>query len=143
MTSPLVTILTNGYFPKELPPPFNTKLFGTFAETAPSAFYLDTTKKGSKGNLVSRPAVHNLARTGTLRRKLTIPNPVSQYQVARAIAEGWRELKAACSMSPISLTTPRYRKIAPARLVLEIRLISFLPRGHAPERHPAIYSQPI
>ncbi|MEQ9108053.1 MAG: RNA-directed DNA polymerase [Limnobacter sp.] len=110
MTSPLVTILTNGYFPKELPPPFNTKLFGTFAETAPSVFYLDTTKKGSKGNLVSRPAVHNLARTGTLRRKLTIPNPVSQYQVARAIAAGWRELKAACTVSPISLTTPRYRK---------------------------------
>ena len=89
MTSPLVTILASGYFPKELPPPFNTKLFGAFAETAPAVFYLDTTNKGSKTNLVSRPAVHNLARTGTLRRKLTIPNPVNQYQIARAVAEGW------------------------------------------------------
>lgn len=99
MTAPLTTTRARGYFPKELPPPFNTKLFGAFAETAPAVFYLDTTKKGSKGNLVSRPAIHNLARTGTLRRKLTIPNPVNQYQIARAVAEGWGEL-----------TTPRYLK---------------------------------
>lgn len=104
MTSPLATILARGYFPKELPPPFNTKLFGAFAETAPAVFHLDTSKKGLKGNLVSRPAIHNLARTGTLRRKLTIPNPVNQYQVARALAEGWAELKALCKQSPISLT---------------------------------------
>lgn len=110
MISPLSIILARGYFPKELPPPFNTKLFGTFSETAPAVFCLDTTKKGSKANLISRPAVHNQARTGTLRRKLTIPNPVNQYQVARAVAEGWVELKAACALSPISLTTPRYMK---------------------------------
>lgn len=110
MTSPLSQILGRGYFPKELPPPFNTKSFGVFAETAPIAFGLDTTKKGSKNNLTSRPAVHNLARTGTLRRKLTIPNPVNQYQVARAIAERWAELKSACAKSPFSLTTPLYRK---------------------------------
>lgn len=110
MTSALATILMRGYFPKELPPPFNTKLFGAFADTAPANFHLDTSRKGSKNNLVSRPAIHNQARTGTLRRKLTIPNPVNQYQVARAVAEGWPELKAACMLSPISLTTPRYLK---------------------------------
>jgi hypothetical protein len=37
MTSPLSHLLARGYFPKELPPPFNTKSFGTFAETAPAA----------------------------------------------------------------------------------------------------------
>lgn len=35
---------------------------------------------------------------------------MNQYQVARAVAEGWRELKSACVGSPISLTTPRYLK---------------------------------
>lgn len=110
MTSPLSQILARGYFPKELPSPFNTKSFGAFAEAAPVAFYLDTTKKGSKNNLTTRPAIHNLARTGTLRRKLTIPNPVNQYQIARAVAEGWAALKSACLKSPFSLTTPRYLK---------------------------------
>jgi hypothetical protein len=94
MASPLSIILARGYFPKELPPPFNTKSFGAFADTAPAAFHLDITKKGIKNNLTTRAAVHNLARTGTLRRKLTIPNPVNQYQIARAVAEGWKELKS-------------------------------------------------
>lgn len=110
MTSPLSIILARGYFPKELPPPFNTKSFGAFADTAPVALHLDITKKGSKSNLTALPAIHNQARSGTLRRKLSIPNPVSQYQVARAVAEGWRTLKSACAVSPISLTTPRYLK---------------------------------
>lgn len=110
MPSPLSIILGRGYFPKELPPPFNTKSFGAFADTAPAAFHLDTRKNGLKNNLTTRAAVHNLARTGTLRRKLTIPNPVNQYQIARAVADGWAELKAFCAKSPFSLTTPRYLK---------------------------------
>src|SRR5690606_37834113 len=113
MPSSLTILLTRGYCPKELPPPFNTKLFGVFSETAPTVFHLDTSKRGIKKNFISRPAIHNQARTGTLRRKLTIPNPINQYQVARAVVEGWPELKAACLLSPISLTTPRYLKHGP------------------------------
>jgi hypothetical protein len=111
MSSPLSNILARGYFPKELPPPFNTRSFGLFADTRHAArLNLDTTKKGAKNNFKSRPAVHNLARSGTLRRKLTIPNPVNQYQIAQAIADGWVELKSACRKSSLSLTTPLYRK---------------------------------
>ncbi|MHB8786121.1 MAG: hypothetical protein ACYC5W_07795 [Thauera sp.] len=131
MTSALATILMRGYFPKELPPPFNTKLFGAFADTAPANFHLDTSRKGSKNNLVSRPAIHNQARTGTLRRKLTIPNPVNQYQVARAVAEGWPELKAACMLSPISLTTPRYLKHG-ARAIIPRSPFDAIPVGSMP-----------
>lgn len=109
MTTPLSNLLARGYFPKELPPPFNTKTFGAFAATPPAAVLeLDTAK--TKNNLTTRPAIHNLARVGTLRRKLTIPNPVNQYQVARAVTQGWGELKYACAASPFSLTTPRYLK---------------------------------
>ena len=111
MSTPLSNILARGYFPKELPPPFNTSSFGVFADTASATVLnLDTTKKGLKSNLTTRPSIHNLARSGTLRRKLTIPNPINQYQVARAVTEGWVELKSACVGSPISLTTPRYLK---------------------------------
>jgi len=111
MSSPLSNVLARGYFPKELPSPFNTKSFGAFADTAPAAvLQLDTTKKGCKNNLTTRPAIHNLARPGTLRRKLTIPNPVNQYQVARAVVQGWGDLKSVCVGSPFSLTTPRYLK---------------------------------
>lgn len=111
MSTPLSNVLSRGYFPKELPPPFNTLSFGTFSATAAaSILVLDTSKKGIKKNFTSRSAIHNQARSGTLRRKLTIPNPVNQYQIARAIVEGWPELRAACAKSSISLTTPIYRR---------------------------------
>jgi len=56
MTSPLSQILARGYFPKELPPPFVTKSFGAFADTAGAGILqLDTTKKGVSSNLITRP----------------------------------------------------------------------------------------
>jgi len=58
MTSPLSNLLARGYFPKELPPPFNTRSFGAFADTAPAAIHLNTTKKGMKSNLTTQPAIH-------------------------------------------------------------------------------------
>lgn len=112
MSSALSNVLGRGYFPKELPPPFSTRSFGDFAGTAAAAILqLDTSnKKGIKNNQASQPAIHNLARSGTLRRKLAIPNPVNQYQVARAVVEGWGYLKSTCAESPFSLTTPTYRR---------------------------------
>jgi len=135
--SPLSIILSRGYFPKELPPPFNTKSFGAFAEAAPADFYLDIKKGGLKNNLTTRPAVHNQARTGTLRRKLTIPNPVNQYQVARAVGEGWKALKSAC-VSPISLTTPRYLKHG-ARAVSPRSPFDAIPQARAHSRTASRY----
>lgn len=137
MPSPLSIILARGYFPKELPPPFNTRSFGAFAEAAPADFDLDTKKGGLKYNLTTRPAVHNQARTGTLRRKLTIPNPVNQYQVARAVVEGWKELKSAC-MSPISLTTPHYLKHG-ARAVSPRSPFDAIPQARARSRTASRY----
>lgn len=111
MGSPLSNILARGYFPKELPPPFNTHSFAAFSDTSSaSTLALDTSKKGQKKNFTSRSGVHNQARAGTLRRKLTIQNPVNQYQITRAVVEGWFELKRACAKSSISLTTPVYKK---------------------------------
>jgi Reverse transcriptase (RNA-dependent DNA polymerase) len=139
MTSPLSIVLARGYFPKELPPPFNTKSFAAFADTGPAALLeLNTSKKGIKGNAVTRPAVHNLARSGTLRRKLTIPNPINQYQVARAIVEGWGSLKGLCLESNISLTTPKYLKHG-ARAINPRCDFDELPRARARSRTASRY----
>lgn len=139
MTSPLSNLLSRGYFPKELPPPFHTKSFGSFAGSAPAAVMnLDTSKKGINSNFLSRPAVHNLARAGTLRRKLTIPNPVNQYQVAQAIVQGWAEIKALCASSPISLTTPVYRKHG-SRAIIAGNNFNSLPIARARSRTASRY----
>lgn len=138
MTTPLSNLLARGYFPKELPPPFNTQSFGAYADTAPVAIHLDVTKKGMKSNLTTQPAIHNLARSGTLRRKLTIPNPVNQYQIARAVVEGWGVLKAACIKSPFSLTTPRYLKHG-ARVINPASTFDAIPVARARSRTASRY----
>jgi hypothetical protein len=74
MASPLLTLLAKGYFPKELAPPFNTRSFAAFCDASvPGAFELNTRRL--RENVFSRPASHNLARAGTLRRELCIPIP--------------------------------------------------------------------
>ncbi len=138
MTSPLSNLLARGYFPKELPPPFNTRSFGAFADTAPADLHLDTSKEGMRSNLTTQPAIHNLARSGTLRRKLTIPNPVNQYQVARAIVDGWKNLKRICNQSPFSLTTPRYLKHG-ARAINPASAFDVIPVARARSRTASRY----
>jgi hypothetical protein len=98
----LSNILGRGYFPRELPPPFNTFDFAEFIKSygrsVPACFV--------SGNFVSKCASHNLPRSGTLRRTLGIPNPVNFYRLARFIREHWTELCAHTAKSNISLTTP-------------------------------------
>ena len=62
----LNALLEKGYFPRELPPPFNTRAFGTFAANSTTAW---------PKSRWTRCARHNLARPGGLRRPLGIPNP--------------------------------------------------------------------
>lgn len=95
-------ILGRGYFPRELPPPFKTTDFADFVRrcgrSVPPALASDS--------FVSKCATHNLARSGTLRRTLGIPNPVNFYRLARFVRRNWRFLSSHTAKSKISLTTP-------------------------------------
>lgn len=139
MPHPLVNIIARGYFPKELPPPFRTTLFAAFCESAPAAaMKLELTKATLKNNRVTKPAVHNLARAGTLRRKLSLPNPISQYQVASVVVDHWLEIKKKCKQSAISLTTPKYSKFA-SRSISPAGDFDTIPLARAKSRAGARY----
>ena len=101
----LAQLLGNGYFPKELPPPFSTSLFGSLMQGSgvqiPSAF-----NSQNRNNVVSKPAIHNLARVGTLRRQLSIQNPINYYQLCELIESEWLTLNAKCMLSPLSISKP-------------------------------------
>jgi len=97
----LETLLAKGYFPRELPPPFTT------------VSYAAALKDGTKipQNLFdsspqSRPAIFNLARAGTLRRKLSILNPISYFKLCNLVAQKWPDLEPLARRSPLSLTKP-------------------------------------
>ena len=79
----LINLLTNGYFPRELPPPFKTDSFAAYAIGAAGAW--DVNARNTWTKCVS----HNLARPGGLRRPLKIPNAVSFFNLAELIANNW------------------------------------------------------
>ena len=94
-------LLCHGYFAKELPPPFNSKGYGEVLDRnhlwLPSKF-----EKSEKSKL----AVHNLARSSGLRRKLSIPNPVTFYNLADFVTGEWNNLVSKTNKSRISCTSP-------------------------------------
>ena len=88
--------MADGYFPREMPPCFSPRPFAAVASTLSAAVPKDWT----------RPAEFNLARPGTLRRRLSIPNPFSQLALVSACASAWPTLDAHLSSSRISLSRP-------------------------------------
>jgi hypothetical protein len=102
-------ILARGYFPKELPNPFNTVSFAASVTAAgvvlPSGFVLDTRVQGG-GIPVSAAARYSHARGGLLRRALSIPNPVNQHALATEIDSNWTALQAQIGGTTLSATRP-------------------------------------
>jgi hypothetical protein len=98
----LEVLVSRGYFPRELPPAFSSSSYGSFLAasqaTLPARF--------NQHSLTAKMLSHNLARSGSLRRKLSIPNPIVFYQLASCIVENWHDLQRSASQSPYSLTTP-------------------------------------
>jgi hypothetical protein len=99
-------LLSHGYFPPELPPPFTTRKYAAFMDAAvPPAPY--SFNKPDEPKYSSRPVLFNLARAGNLRRVLGIPNPVNFYQQAKLAAHFWPKLKAHFAKADRSLSRPR------------------------------------
>lgn len=100
----LKPLLKSGYFPQELPPLFSTAQFTaciskTNSTNLPKGF---TNKKADW----TSPSHHNLARVGGLRRRLSVPNPVNFYRVAKVFSSNASKLKDEWGKSPFSYTTP-------------------------------------
>lgn len=97
-----VNLLTRGYFPRELPPPFTTEAFGAFV--AVSRATLPAQREWT------RCVSHNLARPGSFRRPLKIPNPVHHLPLAEEIERQWPTLVAQFRRSRLSASVPMVRR---------------------------------
>lgn len=101
MSLQLEDVVERGFFPQELPPPFNTKSLSGFL-----ARYKALPFKTVKRTRTAKAEIYNLVRTGTLRRELTILNPVHFSYLGKCIADNWSKLEEASSGSKLSLTQP-------------------------------------
>lgn len=112
----LLELLRDGYFPRELPPPFTTAPFANliFSNVASLPACLETKFKSNTSD-------HNITRVGTLRRKLGIPNPIAQYQLSKEIATNWNTLDTHIQNSKISVSKPVAIKDSGRALAPQIR----------------------
>jgi len=102
-TQRLKALLSSGYFPQELPPPFNTTDFGTHRKSLKAAWPKHSPPK-------TIPEIYNLPRIGRKRRSLSITNPISQFFLADEISENWVKIKKYIDSSKTALEKPSIKK---------------------------------
>lgn len=120
----LKKLLEKGYLPKELPPPFTSRLFAEKHRFIKSKWDKKITsekaqqpgetkanaKKRFKDNYAkydsSQLAVYSLAKGIYSRRKLGIPNPKQFSDLSNAIIENWSLLRETYKLSSYSESTP-------------------------------------
>jgi hypothetical protein len=102
-------LLKYGYFPKELPPPFNTnKLSEQIADlrTKWTSVFRNLSKTEKPKYKETNLCKYNIPKTGYIRRVLHIPNPLCQIQVSETITANWQEIKSKIDISNISYSKP-------------------------------------
>ncbi len=99
----LDALLDRGYFPKELPPMFSTSSLAAAIRTTSDKLPDTCTKPKAAWTKATH---HNLARVGGLRRRLSVPNPLSFYRLARTFAQHESLLTAKWNESPYSASKP-------------------------------------
>ncbi|MCL1688361.1 hypothetical protein CMT57_00185 [Elizabethkingia anophelis] len=120
----LKKLLEKGYLPKELPPPFNSKIFAEKHRLIKSKWEKKIAKEKERqsGETTviakrrfkeeygkydsSQLAVYSLAKGIYSRRKLGIPNPKQFSDLSNAIIENWSLLRKTYKLSPYSESTP-------------------------------------
>lgn len=101
-------LLGRGYFPKELPPPFQTHIFAEKATTLRPSWAAIRAAMNSRTRdrhpRPSHPVLYDMARKGHARRTLAIPNVVNQFYLVEEIAKHWTAITALIDSSTLSLT---------------------------------------
>ena len=109
-------LLENGYFPKELPPPFQTKIFANKLSVIENDWNtvvvnINKSQKSLKEAFKdkfweSKWVVHSLPKVGFSRRLLGIPNPYHQSILTKSITNNWAEIEKIFNKSKISNSKP-------------------------------------
>lgn len=108
----LRALLGAGYFPDELPPPFNTSLFAKYRKAIGAAW---SAIPGDYPRTV--PEIFSIPRAKGVRRDLSIVNPIAEYHVSKLIADNWIDIRkhlVECSFGaePVEIASAGTRAIA-------------------------------
>jgi len=112
-----IDLIQYGYFPAELPPPFQTTALGKFVvKTKKGKFdrwlneWINQNKSKGKDEELNWPGSkcvnYSIPRVKNLRRVLSIPNPFYQIILCNLIEKNWTEIEKHIQQSPISISRP-------------------------------------
>jgi len=93
----LTDLITRGYFPKELPPPFHTNDLGS---------NLTTIVNNLQGQKTSKLITFDIPKLKLSRRHLGIPNPLHQIKLSQVIENNWGSIQNHYNKSNISASVP-------------------------------------
>lgn len=98
----LFDLLDRGYFPRELPPTFTSAHYANAVVnnfgSMPNSF--------TNATRLAKLCNHSIARVNLQRRRASIPNPVSYYNLAKDIATNWGQIQSQTRSSTISKSIP-------------------------------------
>lgn len=105
-------LLAAGYFPSELPPPFQS------AEFAQNAVEFASKWDHKKiYNFWSKPEHFSSPRYGHARRKLSIVNPINQLSVASLLSDNWFAVMKSLKRPTVSEFKPKMVLKGPGRAI--------------------------
>lgn len=120
--------LAHGFFPRELPPCFTTVSFADAVGAQTGILAGDPR--------TAKLCVHNLARAGTLRRRLGIVNPVHYYRLVEQIVANWTAIANHINTSSFSFSKPTsaelFRAVVPAKMFDDMEQARLVVRARAP-----------
>lgn len=93
-------LLSDGYFPVQLPPPFCSATLGLAVPALTARFVSEMTYPSDCESF-------SVARVGHRRRTTKLPNPISQFLLARSITANWPAISKHLKRSKLSLSNPR------------------------------------
>jgi hypothetical protein len=101
-------LLGRGYFPKELPPPFQSLAFANKAASLRQKWAALRATMNSRARDAhpepSHPVLFDMARKGYARRTLALPNAVNQFYLVEEIANHWTAISSLIDTSRLSIT---------------------------------------
>ncbi len=96
----LEDLLSKGYFPVEIPPPFHTSELSSKYKSLKSKLTALKIKESS------RCANFSIAKVGLVRKLLKIPNPIHQVKLSEIISDNWNDIEIIHKESKFSLSRP-------------------------------------
>lgn len=124
-------LLGRGYFPKELPPPFNTIDLASNYATIKNNWHnpgnsllkylgessADHNERKSKydkdtknANKNSKCGIYSITKSLLCRRYLSIPNPIHYIKLSKCIVENWDEIEPQLKNDNLSMSSPVFQK---------------------------------